>query len=358
MKPKLNKRLIGKKELENLAIGATVLGSGGGGNTNYELLLAKHKVDNYGPIDLISIQDLSKDDLIVPVAFMGAPLVFTEKLSSGKEFKAIIESIEKHFSKKPTAIMSAEIGGANALTAFKISAQLGLPVLDADLLSRAFPELQINSAALKNIPLCPAFLADCHANSIIINTNDNFKLEAFARSITVEMGSSAALAVALMTGEQAKKAAISGTVTQAILIGEIITNAKKNNINPVKELVKKIDAKFIGSGAITNIEQSIKSGFLKGNVTIENKDLELTILIEYQNENLIAYANNKVVATTPDIITILDSQTGIAITTDALLYGVQVSIIAIRANEIWQTKEGLKLVSPKAFGYDIDYNPV
>lgn len=352
------KRYINVRDLEYLAVGAGILGSGGGGNPNNALLLAKYELEKYGPVELISIDNLSKDDLIVPLAFMGAPLVFTERLSSPKELEVIIKEIERYFSKKVTALMPAEIGGANAFTPFLIAAKMSIPILDADLLSRAFPQLQMNSASLQNIPLCPAFLSDCHLNTVIINTNCNFKLESIARNVTIEMGSSAALAVSIMDVQSAKIGAISGTVTQAIKLGETILKAQENNIDPVKEIVKDKEVSLLGSGTIVDVDQSIKAGFLKGTVIIEDQNSKSKIFIIYENENLLVYINNKIVATTPDIITVIDSQTGMPITTDAFIYGLRVTVITIKANKIWQSKEGLELVGPQAFGYDIDYNNI
>ena len=39
--------------------------------------------------------------------------------------------------------MSCEIGGGNGLEPLAIGARMGLPVVDADFMGRAFPELQV-----------------------------------------------------------------------------------------------------------------------------------------------------------------------------------------------------------------------
>lgn len=41
------------------------------------------------------------------------------------------------------AVMSCEIGGGNGLEPLAIGAHMGLPVVDADFMGRAFPELQV-----------------------------------------------------------------------------------------------------------------------------------------------------------------------------------------------------------------------
>jgi DUF917 family protein len=46
--------------------------------------------------------------------------------------------------KRPlSAVMSCEIGGGNGLEPLAIGARMGLPIVDADFMGRAFPELQV-----------------------------------------------------------------------------------------------------------------------------------------------------------------------------------------------------------------------
>ena len=44
-------------------------------------------------------------------------------------------------------ILSAEIGGGNGLEPLAMAARISLPVVDADYMGRAFPELQVGSAS-------------------------------------------------------------------------------------------------------------------------------------------------------------------------------------------------------------------
>ena len=64
------------------------------------------------------------------------------------------------------------------------------------------------------------------------------------------------------------------------------------------------------------------------------------------------------VATVPDIITVVDSQSAEAVSTEVLRYGQRVTVIAFPCDPIWRSERGLALVSPRAFGYDVDYQTV
>jgi DUF917 family protein len=49
-------------------------------------------------------------------------------------------------------VLSCEIGGANGLEPLCIGARLGLPVIDADFMGRAFPELQARPLMVSSAP--------------------------------------------------------------------------------------------------------------------------------------------------------------------------------------------------------------
>ena len=86
-------------------------------------------------------------------------------------------------------------------------------------MGRAFPEIQMVTCTLHGISATPMSLADEKGNSAIINTIDNNWTETFARSITVDMGASAMIALYAMTGKQVKEAMVPGTLSLAETIG-------------------------------------------------------------------------------------------------------------------------------------------
>ncbi|MBN6051690.1 DUF917 family protein, partial [Nonomuraea sp. RK-328] len=64
------------------------------------------------------------------------------------------------------------------------------------------------------------------------------------------------------------------------------------------------------------------------------------------------------VATTPDLICVLDTDTGEPVTTEAMRYGLRVTVIAAPCDPRWTTPAGLELAGPRYFGYDCDYRPL
>ena len=80
--------------------------------------------------------------------------------------------------------------------------------------------------------------------------------------------------------------------------------------------------------------------------------------IEFQNENLIAKISGNTVCTVPDLICIVDTERGEPITTELLRYGFRVSVLGIPAPELLTRPEALKVIGPKAFGYEDDFIPL
>ena len=59
-----------------------------------------------------------------------------------------------------------------------------------------------------------------------------------------------------------------------------------------------------------------------------------------------------ILATTPNLIVIVESDSGIALQTEELKYGVRVSVLVIPANPKLLLEPYLKVVGPIAFGYE------
>ncbi|MGN1033157.1 MAG: DUF917 family protein, partial [Intestinibacter sp.] len=75
-------RYLTEESIDKIAVGAAVLGTGGGGDPYVGKLVAKQAIKKYGPVKLISVDELKEDDLVVPVSGMGAPTITIEKLLS------------------------------------------------------------------------------------------------------------------------------------------------------------------------------------------------------------------------------------------------------------------------------------
>ncbi|WP_318617302.1 DUF917 domain-containing protein [Sporosarcina sp. YIM B06819] len=353
-------RFIGKEEIENIAIGAALLGTGGGGDPYIGKLMALQAVEDYGPIRLLSIDEVPDDALIVPSAMMGAPTVMVEKIPNGEEAVAAFKAMKEYLGKEIFATMPIEAGGVNSLLPLALAARLGLPVIDADGMGRAFPELQMVTFYLDGVSATPMVLSDEKGNNLLLNTINNMWAERIARTATIEMGGSVMLSIYPMDGKTVKRSAIHHILTLEEKIGRTIREAKERNEDPIEEVLKLTNGHRLFKGKVTDINRKTEEGFAKGTATIEGVEdyKEDECFLHFQNEHLLAETKDKVLCSTPDLITVLDSDTGMPITTEGLKYGARCVVIGMPANPKWRTPKGIEVAGPRYFGYDLDFTPL
>ncbi len=94
--------------IQDIALGAAVLGTGGGGDPPLGRLMAQQAVAQYGPISLLSLDELADEEWVIPTAMMGAPTVLVEKIPSGNEviqaFQLICRAMRCGLKSKRSAV--------------------------------------------------------------------------------------------------------------------------------------------------------------------------------------------------------------------------------------------------------------
>jgi uncharacterized protein len=353
-------RQISADALEDIARGAAVLGTGGGGDPYIGKLMAQGTLRRCGEVSLLDPMELADDDIVVPSAMMGAPTVMVEKIPRGEEIVTAFKALQTYLGKTVRATMSCEAGGLNSTTPFTVAAELGIPLVDGDMMGRAFPELQMCTPTLYGVTATPMAIADEKGNSAVINTVNNRWTETLARTLTIDMGCSAMIAIYPMTGKQVKETCVLNTITLLERIGKTIRDSRERHADPVDAVRQATDGYLIWRGKVGDVQRRTETGFARGEAVIAGVDEfdGQSLRIAFQNEFLVAQTDNDVLATTPDLITVLDDETGEPITTEGLRYGSRVSVLSMAGDPRWRTPAGLAVVGPGYFGYDIPYVPI
>src|SRR5438270_10786481 len=138
---------ISLDDIEALAVGAWILGTGGGGSPYLGLLNMRRLYAEGRRVALMSPFDLADDDQVAVVSNMGAPLVGQERLADSRNIARAVTMQEEYSGRKFRAVMSLEIRGGNGIQPLMAAAHLALPVVDADLLGRAYPEAPLTRGA-------------------------------------------------------------------------------------------------------------------------------------------------------------------------------------------------------------------
>ena len=261
---------------------------------------------------------------------------------------------------RPPPSIHAQAGGLNSVTPLTVAARLRIPMVDCDGMGRAFPELQMVTATMYGISSTPFAIGDEKGNTAILNTINNRWTDTFSRSITVDMGCAAMIACYATTGKELKEWAVPDTMTLVESIGRTIREARQAKSNVVETVREAVGGFQIFKGKIVDVRRRTEKGFARGEAVMEGVDeyASQTLELHFQNENLVAKVDGEIVVSVPDLITVLDTETGEPITTETLRYGFRVTVLGIPCNEKWRTPEGLELVGPRYLGYDVDWVPV
>jgi DUF917 family protein len=354
---------VDEEALERLAIGAGILGTGGGGNPDVGKLHAKSLVAEGKTINIVSPEDVPDDALVTSVGFMGAPVVSVERIKRGDEPLRALRALEKHIGREFTHIVPGEIGGANSTSPMVVAAQTGLPLIDGDGMGRAFPELQHDTFMIYGVAAAPGAIADPRGHVAIFDGfSDATVLERYARAVTIGMGGSAGYAFPIMTGEELKRTVVPGTITLAIEIGEAVLRARATHRDAADAVLAITGGRRLFTGKISDVQRRLSGGFARGVLKIDGTggDSGEMLVIDIQNENLIARtASGEILSVVPDLICIIDQETAEPITTELLRYGLRVVVLGIPAPAELKTPEALAVVGPAAFGYpDVPFIPM
>jgi len=345
--------------VRTIALGATILGTGGGGDPYVGRLITEKAIHEYGSVKMVSPQDVPDDAFMFVVGMMGAPAVMMEKIPSGREALQSVELLERHMGKKLTHICCMEAGGINSMIPIAVAAQTGLPLVDADGMGRAFPELQMMLPTLSGIKASPLTVVDEKGNCVVLDGIDNIANERIARKITVQMGATSILSFYPMNGAQMRESLIPNTYALTYRLGAALLQARKQHRDPIATVAEAIGGRIMFWGKVTDVLRRTTAGFNRGEASFEGigSSSGQNLQIQFQNEFLIARLNSEVIATTPDLICVVDAQNGEPITAETLRYGQRVAAIAAPCYERWRTEAGLQIVGPRYFGYDINYVP-
>jgi DUF917 family protein len=160
-----------------------------------------------------------------------------------------------------------------------------------------------------------------------------------------------------MNGTEVAQKVVPGSISNAIAIGKAILEARLLKEDPTHKVIEAAHGIKLGSGIISDVDHKIEGGFLKGKAVISSAHHE-SIEILYQNEFLIAYQKGSLLACTPDILMLMEQETGTPITSSTLDFGMRVDLIALPSPSLWTTPEGLSLVGPQYFGYNVEYKSI
>jgi hypothetical protein len=362
-------RELTKNEIYDILYGCTILGTGGGGSLDEGLALINRAFNEGRVFRLASLDEIADEDLIITPYYCGSispdkdelnrKFAHLKEVDSEPVVKAV-EIMEDYLNRSVNGIISTELGGGNTAAAFYTASVLGKYIVDADPAGRAVPELQHSTYFLNDLPMAPIAVANRFGESAIITeVVDDFRAEAFVRSMAVVSKNAIAVADHLCTAIKLKSSVISGAITYALKIGCAYRIAQNNNMDSALAVAKAGNGIVAFKGEVSDYKWETLDGFTIGNVKIDGTDVYKgqKLNLWFKNEHLVSWIDGRPYVCAPDLICLFNGFDGNIISNPYYENKMPITMVVLPSPEQWTTTKGLEVFSAKSFGFDIEYVP-
>lgn len=352
------------QDIQDMARGAVLLGTGGGGDPYVGELFLRAQMRLGRRAKVVDASEVDDEAFVLSIAGIGAPPVLVEHLVSEKLLLRLLARAEAFYGRRVDVLISAEIGGANSMFPLALSAISGVPVVDADGVGRAIPHIEMTTFSIHGIKATPGIVMDESGNTFTLETTDDRTAEEVIRAVTGALGAMTYAALYPMTGRQMKDSAVLGTIDQTLRIGRVIREGRERSNDLFADLLAYLrkdgrHASILFDGKITDVTHEMRDGWHWGRATFSPLgDGPEVFTIDFQNEFTVARLDGRTVAIVPDLISVLDRETGEPLTGEMLAYGQRVKVLGYAADPLLRAPESLDVLGPRMFAIDEDFVPI
>ena len=337
-----------REDIIDVIWGSAFYSGGGGGSIQNAMMLLDSLPQNETKMILCRLDDMpsSPDYLGCMVAALGSPQA-TENETFADEAVAAVQASALDASlqgKKLKYLYSGEQGGANTMLAIYAAIKLGMPLIDVDGNGRAVPALTTTLAHIAGLPTSPITLESCQGDTVIVRSSakdDAALCEQVARELCGVAAPGLGLTAWAVDLQTMQRHFVAGQISKARRIGHVIRNATPGNaMQAIFGCFDRFDLYEYGEGQITSIEAHTGQGFDYGVTTVENGG-GTTVKVKFQNENLLVEDQwGNTILTVPDIIILVDRETGRPLSNTETRNGQRVSVLGLKADPKWDTDRG------------------
>lgn len=355
------------QEISDLVAGTTILGTGGGGDPDEGRRILEADVSSGKLPKICTSNEVDPESYVICVYRCGSilppgkkPAQEIAKLPVEQMLLRGLKVMRRELGADISAVIPAELGGHNTALAIHTASLVGLPAIDADQVGRAAPELVQSSYQVYGVKATPAVLMDTLGDLLVVHDYaDVDQYEKIARAIAMLAGRYSYVMDTPVKAKEIERVALMGTISRSIKLGKKVREANENKQDPVAGIAEILDGYHLFHGKVVSSNLREQGGFLVGTVEISGmgKWRGRKMRVWIKNENLLAWIGRKVIATTPDLIIMVDKQ-GHGLTNSRMKRGVEIHAIGARAPDVWRTPRGVTLFGPRHFNFKLDYTPI
>jgi DUF917 family protein len=272
-----------------------------------------------------------------------------------------LEELALYAGRRIDAIVPIELAGANTSAALAAASELGIPVLDGDFTGRAIPEILQTTPCLAGHPLAPIASVDEWGNVALIKHGINPRVtERLGKLISANGYGLAGQAGFLMSGREAKRFLVGGTLSACLDLGRFIRERRARGGCVVGATMAHLGGWVLGRGRVAAKDDEDRLGYYWGTYRVEGADADAgrSFKVWFKNENHVLWRDDQPLVTSPDIIALVDRTTGEPIPNPLVEPGQEVALVGLPAPGHFRSAAGLAVLGPRYFGFDIDYRPI
>jgi len=363
-------KILRKQDLYDILYGSAVLGSGGGGSLSDGLRLMDKALSMNKEFCLVGFDEVP-DDAWIAVPYTcgsispGTPELdhqysHLQCLSEPQPYLAV-KALEEFFGQDLYGVISTELGGGNTAQALYVAALFVKYIIDADPAGRSVPELIHSTFCIFDTPIYPIAVANQFGDVAILPrvVNDE-RAEALVRALAIASKNTIGVVDHPVQAKVMRNVVIQGAITKAWEIGKVYREALTRGEMASTSISRECVGFILFQGNVTGSQYETQDGFTIGTTEIQGtgKFVGDTYRVWYKNENLIAWRNEIVEVTTPDLIVVFDDERNTAVQNPYAYLGQKVTVIGMPAPAVWRLPKGLELIGPKHFGFNYEYVPI
>lgn len=368
-----HRRLSTPQNCQDFVSGCNIMGIGGGGFPELGLNSLLDALDEGMTIEWIDVDDIADDAWTVSVYETGtiAPLTPETKAEierfgmeprlAGKEMEVALRIFADYAGVTVGAVVPVELGGDSTPFPLVAAARLGLPVVDGDYCGRAVPEEMQGTPYLYEKNIHPFVSVDRWGNVCILKDAANtYAVERIQKMLSVAAYGSCHLVDTLLPGKEMKEIVIRDTLTYSFELGAAVREARGRGEDPVQAIVHYTKGWLLFTGVVAHKEWEDREGYMWGTTWINGTGSFSGHVFCYwfKNENHISWLDDEPLVTTPDLIAVVDQNTGEGKINSNIEPGDYVAVVGIKGPEVFRSARGLSAAGPRHFGFEIDYVPI
>ncbi len=319
---------LGLHDVHAAVAGGSVLAAGGGGWVDHGLLVGTTAVQ-YGTPRLASLDEIDPDAMLATVSAIGAPAAVGWEMQPGDYVRALellMEAVEEPI----IGTVTAQNGSSTTCNGWVASAVLGTLVIDAAGDGRAHPTGKMGSfglAANDDYETVQAVAGGNRAEHRYLEVVTRGTVRHTAnvlRTASEESGGFISAARNPVPASFVADHAAVGAISFALSLGEAILAAEPAGpARMIEVTAEHLGGRILAQGPVRSRDLRTEHAFDIGTVIVEGLELG------FVNEYLTAESDGERLATFPDVLATLSTETGRIISIANLREGDSVAVLHV-----------------------------